>query len=573
MKREILSVLWIQIRILVIIGVLFFSSLSWAQCPQDPNDLGICDTLYVETFDGDHVYQATAGYDSVRVAIYVTHDSNTFWWEGGNKWVQDSIAVFCIPLTFWHQPAGHADSVILPTYNNWNNTSMNRSSYNFRRSIFRDLYDPVSGVTYYNRFADMVENGEQAWFVVRDIESHSCDTDSGHVWLNMLAVGRSGMQKWWEGSRVLLATLTFLVYMNEGNCATEIGFDSTFWPPSQRLYFARYGDLLEYVPRHFLPVIDTIALFPPQIISITDVGNDQGRQVRLNWERHCHDVPGSPVTITGYSIWRRIGDDKAHSPKKEILHSDLGMFDGGRLYYPPGEWDFIKTVPARGESTYNTVCPTLGDSTQADSMYWSVFFVSAMTTDPLVYFDYDPDSGYSLDNIPPLPCSLEINLNSWFTLYWTVPGEYVSEHPISTYDIRYNTVPVGADTQAWWNSATACTTGERFFNFIVGETDSLKVAKDCGCHPVVYFAIKGLDDRPNYSEISNIVGFQCGDATGDTVVDASDLVYLLNYLFVSGPPPNPLAAGDVNCDGIVDISDVVYLLNYLFVNGPPPCSS
>jgi hypothetical protein len=40
----------------------------------------------VETFDCDHNYSATAGYDSVRVAIYVTHDSNTFFWEGGQKW-------------------------------------------------------------------------------------------------------------------------------------------------------------------------------------------------------------------------------------------------------------------------------------------------------------------------------------------------------------------------------------------------------------------------------------------------------------------------------------------------------
>jgi hypothetical protein len=69
------------------------------------------------------------------------------------------------------------------------------------------------------------------------------------------------------------------------------------------------------------------------------------------------------------------------------------------------------------------------------------------------------------------------------------------------------------------------------------------------------------------------VQFKCGDATGDGVVDASDLVYLLNYLFVGGPPPHPLAAGDVTCDGIVDSSDLVYLLNYLFAHGPLPCGS
>jgi hypothetical protein len=61
-----------------------------------------------------------------------------------------------------------------------------------------------------------------------------------------------------------------------------------------------------------------------------------------------------------------------------------------------------------------------------------------------------------------------------------------------------------------------------------------------------------------------------GDVTGDSVGDASDIVYLLNYLFVGGPAPDPYSEGDANCDGIIDIADVVFLLNYLFINGPEP---
>jgi hypothetical protein len=66
----------------------------------------------------------------------------------------------------------------------------------------------------------------------------------------------------------------------------------------------------------------------------------------------------------------------------------------------------------------------------------------------------------------------------------------------------------------------------------------------------------------------------CGDLTDDGTVDASDLVYLLNYLFVHGPqPPWPMSRADVTNDGVVDASDLVYLLNYLFVHGPEPhCS-
>jgi hypothetical protein len=61
-----------------------------------------------------------------------------------------------------------------------------------------------------------------------------------------------------------------------------------------------------------------------------------------------------------------------------------------------------------------------------------------------------------------------------------------------------------------------------------------------------------------------------GDANGDGVINVTDVVYLINYLFIGGPAPNPLAAGDANCDGVVNASDVVYLINYLFISGPPP---
>ncbi|KPL05535.1 MAG: hypothetical protein AMJ73_00300 [candidate division Zixibacteria bacterium SM1_73] len=64
----------------------------------------------------------------------------------------------------------------------------------------------------------------------------------------------------------------------------------------------------------------------------------------------------------------------------------------------------------------------------------------------------------------------------------------------------------------------------------------------------------------------------CGDCNGDDVVNSVDLVCLLQYLFVGGPPPDPLCQGDANCDGVVDNADVVYLDNYLFRGGPFPCS-
>jgi hypothetical protein len=64
--------------------------------------------------------------------------------------------------------------------------------------------------------------------------------------------------------------------------------------------------------------------------------------------------------------------------------------------------------------------------------------------------------------------------------------------------------------------------------------------------------------------------FKPGDVNGDQLVDVGDVVYLINYLFKSGPIPNPLLSGDTNCDSNVDIGDVVFLINYLFRSGPAP---
>jgi hypothetical protein len=63
----------------------------------------------------------------------------------------------------------------------------------------------------------------------------------------------------------------------------------------------------------------------------------------------------------------------------------------------------------------------------------------------------------------------------------------------------------------------------------------------------------------------------CGDADADGAVTVVDAVYLVNYIFVDGPAPQPLEVGDVNCDQSINIADAVYLVGYIFADGPTPC--
>jgi hypothetical protein len=65
-----------------------------------------------------------------------------------------------------------------------------------------------------------------------------------------------------------------------------------------------------------------------------------------------------------------------------------------------------------------------------------------------------------------------------------------------------------------------------------------------------------------------------GDASKDGIVDAADLVYLINYLYRNGPPPDPPQSADVYPDHILDSSDLVSLINYLYRAGyAPTCPS
>jgi hypothetical protein len=66
-------------------------------------------------------------------------------------------------------------------------------------------------------------------------------------------------------------------------------------------------------------------------------------------------------------------------------------------------------------------------------------------------------------------------------------------------------------------------------------------------------------------------GYVCGDADGNEIVNISDAVYLISYIFGGGPGPDPLQSGDCDCNDIVNISDAVYLIAYIFGGGPEPC--
>jgi C1A family cysteine protease len=64
---------------------------------------------------------------------------------------------------------------------------------------------------------------------------------------------------------------------------------------------------------------------------------------------------------------------------------------------------------------------------------------------------------------------------------------------------------------------------------------------------------------------------KCGDANGDDVIQISDAVYMINFIFLGGQQPDPFECGDVNCDGKISLTDIIYMINTVFKGGYAPC--
>ncbi len=79
-------------------------------------------------------------------------------------------------------------------------------------------------------------------------------------------------------------------------------------------------------------------------------------------------------------------------------------------------------------------------------------------------------------------------------------------------------------------------------------------------------------------DIATIRSAQCdcrpGDANGDGNINIADASYIINWIWMDGPPPTPYAtcSGDANGDCSCNIADFSYLYNYIWFGGPPPVS-
>jgi hypothetical protein len=168
----------------------------------------------------------------------------------------------------------------------------------------------------------------------------------------------------------------------------------------------------------------------PIISSIGDIGNDQGHQVKVVFDRSGRDDAAALVPVIRYEAYRRID-----APPSALAAGDPSDLSGRQLL--DQGWIQVGTVDGHGKSEYSMDVPTIGDSTVALGQYRSTFFVRGATSNSFTFFDSPPDSGYSLDNLAPgVPSSFvyDAPLLSW--------------HESSTNDLDHFTV-YGSNTDSF----------------------------------------------------------------------------------------------------------------------------
>jgi hypothetical protein len=90
--------------------------------------------------------------------------------------------------------------------------------------------------------------------------------------------------------------------------------------------------------------------------------------------------------------------------------------------------------------------------------------------------------------------------------------------------------------------------------------------------------VPGFDEAPYCPQEGTICDLppnqRCvpGDADGNEVLNVSDIVYLIQFVFGTGNPPTPFAlcSGDADVNCVVNVSDIVYMIQFVFGTGSAP---
>ena len=144
------------------------------------------------------------------------------------------------------------------------------------------------------------------------------------------------------------------------------------------------------------------------ITDVADVLADQGGYVTVTWQKSRLETTLMPL-IPKYSIWRQlpIGQVQAILARgaKTVDRANLGAAAPGDIYLSTASgaaegWELLEYVTATVSPTYTRTEPTLYD--YADGIPGLHYFmVMTHGISQFIFWESQPDSGFSMDNIVP----------------------------------------------------------------------------------------------------------------------------------------------------------------------------
>lgn len=72
----------------------------------------------------------------------------------------------------------------------------------------------------------------------------------------------------------------------------------------------------------------------------------------------------------------------------------------------------------------------------------------------------------------------------------------------------------------------------------------------------------------NSVELTFTIEPSCGDVDSDGDLNILDVIFIINFKYKDGPPPEEMWVIDINNDGGINILDVIYLINFMYKDGP-----
>jgi hypothetical protein len=161
----------------------------------------------------------------------------------------------------------------------------------------------------------------------------------------------------------------------------------------------------------------------PDIISVSDIPDDQGLKVRVKWQSSFYDPQLGTGQIKEYQLWRKVNDSLS-AGKNRIIKLLNNISD-------EEFWEHMTTVPAlsnRPFVNYSYVAPTLADN---EPVTFKIAAIPKVDTQPITWGV--EGSGFSIDNLSPVVNNFNASITgSGIKLNWEMNSGH---NDVSRYEI------------------------------------------------------------------------------------------------------------------------------------------